>query len=250
MKKIKAGIYAAIFFAVVSSTACKKTGNAPSTNPKLTFQLKADNAAVTLATTPATKTGLVTNSSTASIAGLTWTAGIANISKFKLEAKKNGIETEITSKNLTNVDLFALSPTIANATLDTGTYKEIEIRVVLEHSADTTAIPLKLTGTFTNSSGKVIPIKFELNDDVTIKAEAENIVVSSTIDFAALVHLHLNKLETGVTVADLEAATLTNGTIVISNSSNSAIYNKVLSNFTSCGESEMHHHQHGEGGDK
>jgi hypothetical protein len=250
MRKFRAGIIAGVILAVISLAACKKNGSSPSpTTPQLGFQLKAVNASTTLASAPGANKSLTTNSAVASIAGLTWSSGIANISRFKLEAKKNGIETEITSKNLTNVDLFALSPSIINVTLDTGTYKEIEIRVELQMSADTSMIPLRLKGSFTTSGGTVIPIEFDLNDNVTIKAEAENIAVSSTTDFVALVQMRLDKLEAGVTAADLDAATLTNGVIVISNNSNTSIYNKVLSNFSSCGESKLRDRHNGEGGD-
>jgi len=91
-------------------------------------------------------------------------------------------------------------------------------------------------------------LEFDFNSDATIKAEAENITLTSTIDFVALVHLHLNKLEAGVTAADLENATLTNSVIVISSTSNTDIYNKVLANLSNCGEHEFREH-HKDGSD-
>jgi hypothetical protein len=247
MKTLKTGIFAIALLAVVSLAACKKNGAAPlSKTSQLTFQAQADNSVANLSASPAAGSNLATNSV---ISGLTFTGGIANISKFQLEAKRNGVETEIESKNLTNVDLFALSPSIANTTIDTGTYREIEIKLVLLHSSSG-AIPLKLTGTFTNSSGTAVPFEFDLNDDVTIKAEAANIHVTSTTDFLALIHLHLGRLEKGVTAADLDTASLTNGTLVISSTSNTTIYNTVLANFGTCGENEFReHHKDGNGND-
>jgi hypothetical protein len=245
MKKLTTGVIAAIALIAVSLTACKKTGSSPASQAsQMSFQLQADNATSNLAVS---STGsLATNSSTFSgISGLTFTSGIANISRYKLEAKRNGVEIEVSSRNLTNVDLFAASPVIASVSLDTGTYREIEISVLLTHSADTSAIPLKLKGTFTNSSGTAIPIEFDLNDDVTIKSEAQNITVTSTTDFAALIHLHVRKLEANVTTADLEAATLTNGVLLISRNSNKSIYDKVINNFSNCGEPEFREHHKG-----
>lgn len=248
MKTLKTGIFAAMVLALTGLAACKKTTNSPSSKTsQLSFQLKADNATSNLSAI-FTGSKLATNSTFTGIAGLTFTSAVANISKFKLEAKRNGVEIEVTSKNLTNVDLFALSPSIASVTLDTGIYNEIEIKVILAHSADTSAIPLKLKGTFTASGGSAIPLEFNFNSDATIKAEAENINVTSTIDFVALVHLHLNKLEAGITATDLENATLTNGVIVISNTSNTTIYNKVLANLSTCGENEFRE-QHKDGSD-
>jgi len=240
MKLFKTSILAAILLTILSIAACKKAGVSPATS-QVSFQLQADNSAITLASVPGGR--LTTNSVTASIAGLTWTSGVANISRFKFEAKKQGVETEVVSKNLGNVDLFSLSPLVASITVDSGTYKEVEIRVDLQHST-TDSVPLKLKGTFTNSGGAVIPIEFDLNDDATIKAEAHDVVISGTTDFSGLVHMHLNKLAAGVTGADLEAATLTNGAIIISKTSNVSIYNKILSNLTTCGDSEFKDKHH------
>lgn len=227
---------------VLTFAACKKNSVSP-TKPQMSFQLKADNTTSTLAVSPGTN-HLLTNSQSAGIAGLTFISGTANIAKFKLRAKKNGTEIEITSKNLNNVDLFALNPSIVGVTLDTGTYKEIEVRVMLQKTADTSTLPLKLKGTFTNSGGTVIPFEVDLNDDATIKAEADNITVSSSTDFTVLVTMHLNLLLTGLSAADFESAVLTNGNIVISNSSNTSIYNQILSNLSSCGHGEFSEHHH------
>ncbi|HTD99191.1 MAG TPA: hypothetical protein VK668_07870 [Mucilaginibacter sp.] len=238
MKTVKTGAIAAILLAALFFSACKKTGTSPSGTPQLSFELQADNST---AATASTNPGVTTNA----VAGLNWTAGVANVSKFKLEAKKDGVETELTSKNLTNIDLFALAPLLTNITIAPGTYTEIEVKVYLQKSAGD-AIPLKLTGTFTNSGGTVIPIEFDLNDDVIVKAEAENITVDATTDYISLIHMHLGRLAAGITAATIEAATQTDGKIIISNSSNTAIYNKVLANLAISGESEMRGHHHGD----
>lgn len=244
MKTFRTGTIALVALTVLSLAACKKSGNSPaSQNSQLTFQMQADNASTNLsATTSGSK--LATNSTFTGIPGLTFTSGTANISQFKFEAKRNGVEIEVASRKLTNIDLFAANPSIAGVTIDTGTYREIEIRALFQKSADTTAIPLQLKGSFTTSGGAVIPIEFDLNDNATIKSEVEDVHVTSTTDFAALIHVHLRKLEANVTAADLEAAKLTNGVLVISNTSNTTIYNKILNNFTNCGEAEFHGHHH------
>src|ERR1700744_5488046 len=100
MKTLKTGIYAAILLAVISLAACKKNGVSPASTtsgPQLAFQMMADNS-TSLA---AASSGLTTNS--IGISGLTFSSATANISKFKLEATKNGVETEITTRNLSNV---------------------------------------------------------------------------------------------------------------------------------------------------
>jgi len=249
MRTFKTGIFAAMVLTLTGLAACKKSGNSPSSKTaQLSFQLQADNATSNLSAST-TSGNLSTNSTFQGIPGLTFTSAVANISRFKLEAKRNGVEIEVTSKNLSNVDLFAIDPTVTSVTLDTGVYREIEIKVELQHTADTSVLPLKLKGTFTPNGGTAIPVEFDFNSDAIIKAEAENININSTINFVALVHLHLNKLQAGITATELANATQTNGVIVISPTSNSGIYNKVLANIGNCGENEFKEHHKGGGDD-
>ena len=105
MRTFKTGIFAAIVLALTGLAACKKSGNSPSSKTaQLSFQLQADNATSNLSAST-TNSKLSTNSTFQGIPGLTFTSAVANISGFKLEAKRNGVEIEVTSKNLSNVDL-------------------------------------------------------------------------------------------------------------------------------------------------
>jgi hypothetical protein len=229
MKTIKTSIIGSILLAVVSLAACKKNSSptVASGTSKLSFQLSASKS-------------LAATDSVPSIAGLVWTAGTANIGKFRFEAKRNGVSIEIESHNLTNVDIFALTPLVTYVTLDTGIYKEIEIKAFLV-SSDTIP-PLKLTGTFTNDSTKVIPVEFDLTDNATVKVEANNININGTTDYTALLDMQLNRVTKGLTVTDFNNATLTGGKIIISKTSNSSLYYKMKFNISGCGKSEFKQH--------
>jgi len=236
MKTVKTSIIAAAVLAVISFAACnkgsKKSSVVPSGSAKLAFQMTASSA--NLASLPP--------DSVSSISGLVWTAGNANIGRFSFEAERKGVSIEIDSRNLTNVDLFALTPLQTYVTLDTGVYKEIEITAFLE-STDTVP-PLKVTGTFKNDSAKVVPIEFDLSGHATVKVEEKNIDVNGTTDYTALLDLQLNRLTKGITADDLNKATLTNGTIVISKTSNTALYWKMRSNIARCGWGEFREWRH------
>ena len=230
MKTVRTSIFAAVLLAIVSLAACKKGNNKsaiPSGTAKLSFKMQATNAA--LASMPA--------DSVSSISGLVWTAGTANIGRFSFEAKRSGVSIEIDSHNLTNVDLFALKPLQTYVTLDTGVYKEIEIKAFLE-STDTVP-PLKLSGTFKNDSAKVIPIQFDLSGHATVKVEEKNIDINGTTNYTALLDLQLARLTKGITADDLNKAKVTNGTIIISQTSNSWLYWKMRANLGGCGWSEF-----------
>jgi hypothetical protein len=236
MKTFKKSIFAVVLLAVIALAACKKNSSTPklaSATSQLAFQVQASN----LASVPDSL-----------IKGLTWTAGIANISKFTFEAQRKGTTIDITSRNVDSVDIFSLNPTMTYVTLDTGVYKEIEVKVYLEPSSDTSKLPLKLTGTFTNDSSKVIPIELDLNSDVTISTEVDNVDITGTADYTALVTMELYKLMAGVTATELDKATLTGGKIIISKTSNASIYRMIRSNVSDwrCGHFEFREHGRGD----
>jgi len=217
-------------------TSCKKSdsSSSSSSSAQMSFGVKTDNASFTL--NSANGGTLATQATVTNPANVTWTSGVANISAFKLEAKKRGLEVEIKSKSLTTVDIFAPIPPAIVAIIDTGTYTEIEVRVELARSS-TANIPFLLKGTFKSTGGATVPIELDINDDITIKASAENITVDGTKDISTFVNIHLNKLLANISSSDLDAATRVSGTIVISSTVNPFIYNQVKANFGTSGDS-------------
>ncbi|MBC7399199.1 MAG: hypothetical protein H7289_04580 [Mucilaginibacter sp.] len=225
------GLYVLGIVSILS--ACKKSDSAsPSSNTQLAFALSASGNVTPV--TSAVSNGVQTTNAAGS-ASISWTAGTANVSAFKLEAKKKGLEIEITSRNLTSIDLFAATPTTISAAIDTGTYREIELRVLFAKTSGS-AIPLTLKGNYTSTTGTVTPIEFDFNDDAVIKVEAENVTVDGSTDFAALAKFDVSKLIGSGLAGALDAATRTNGTIIISSSSNTNIYNAIKSRITDCGK--------------
>ena len=222
-------------------TSCKKSGLSSSANSQLSFGLQSDSASTILAFAPGngipTPLGGINRAGITTSPAVTWTSGIANISGFKFEARKKGLNIEVTSHNVAHIDLFALSNSLAGITLDTGTYKEIELRV---NFAKTTSadLPLVLKGTFTTQGGASVPIELDFNDNAEIRAGADNVVVDGKQDLSTVIKIHLNRLFRGITSAALDQAPRANGTIIISASSNTSFYNIIIHNITSCGESK------------
>lgn len=216
-------------------SACKKSDNASpsrSSDTQMAFTLSASGNVTPVVA--AVSNGAQTTNATGS-ASISWAAGTANVSAFKLEAKKRGVEIEITSHNLTSIDLFAAAPSTISVAIDTGTYREIELRVLFAKTSGS-AIPLTLKGNYTSTTGTVTPIELDFNDDAIIKVEAENVTVDGSTDFAAIAKLDVSRLVGPGLAGVLDAATRTNGTIIISNSSNTNIYNVIKSRITDCGK--------------
>jgi hypothetical protein len=203
-------------------TSCQKNSSGPSS---VDFQLKATN---TLAG--------VQRSTAASIQ---WTAGTATPASVKFEAKKSGTEIEFTSNSGQQVNLFtATQNTFGNISLPDGTYSEIELKIQLNGS---TSVPaLELTGTYDNGTVSV-PVIFRVTTPLLLKAEKENVAVSGG-SFTAVTALNLASFTAGITQAMLNNATVTNGSVVISSTSNASLYNIILSNVSQFHHAEFEHH--------
>lgn len=229
MRKIITNSALAVLLISLSFSSCKKSESA--TSPELSFAINTDNSL------SAINTGVNSNASLAAVtvsnANVTITSGVANIAAFKFESKRNNVKTEITTRNLTNVDLFAPGQSLASTKIDTGTYREIEIRVLLVKAAAPN-LPLVLKGYFTTKAGTQVPLEFDYNDSAILKAEAENIHVDGTKDLVTTISLHLNKLFGNITPAEIDQTARTNGTILISSTVNTALYAKILLNLASC----------------
>lgn len=225
-------------------SSCTKKEDAPAfLSPQISFALNTDNSLniQTFGSTASSGNGLMVGT-TLTNASVTFTSGVANIAAFKLEAKRNNMKIEITTKNLTNVDLFGLNQLLATVPIDTGTYKEIEIKAVLAKTT-TTNLPLVLKGYFTTKGGTQVPLEFNFNDNAVLRAEVENIHLDGKKDLATTISLHLNKLLANITAADIDHTTRINNTILISSTVNVDLYNKILANLASsvgCKGFELH----------
>lgn len=238
--KININCLVILFAAVTGLFGCKKDVNTgPASRSNISFAVKADQSASSLATANL-------GSSATGVTTINWTEGIANVAKFEFEAKRNGFKQEIEVKGLTNVNLFALDPSFVNAAIDSGVYNEIELKLVF-HKSTSAAIPLTLKGSYVKADGTAVPVELYVNEDLEIKSEVRNVVIDQNTDLKTTIMLHLNNLFQNINAADLEAAVLTSGKIVISSSSNSNIFIRAKSNVQHIGETEVEgeHEHHG-----
>jgi hypothetical protein len=131
------------------------------------------------------------------------------------------------------VDLFNLSDTpLGKFSLSKGTYSEIEIRAY-GTTAEAGRNPVfNLAGTYTDASGQSWPIMVNITDDMVLSAEKMNVTVNRDIpDFSPVIRVYLDKLFTNVLPSLLEDPQITDGTIIISSTSNPEVYQIILKNF-------------------
>ena len=215
---MKAKLLTITAISLITLSSCKKDTTA--TNSGFTFQLKTTNPTSTVAKTMAT---------------VTWQSGFVNANLIKFEAKQAGNEVEFKSNVQRHIDLFALPADIGNISVPAGTYDETEFKVFIAPNSGEPAFQLQ--GTIDN-----IPVLLEVDNSNLIKAEQHQVTLSGSN--VALTTIDLSGLTQGISAADFTNASQTNGTIVISSSSNANLYNAILTNVSRLGETEVEIHHH------
>lgn len=199
----------AIFFI----TSCEKSNDSSSAN----FKLKTTERSATVGRMAGT---------------ITWTSGFASATEIEFEAEKENSEFELKSEVRQRIDLFSPLATLGLVTIPPGTYEEVEFEIHAAPSGPDAA--LELRGTYNGT-----PIVFKVNTAFEIEAEYEDITITQGNDFNAIISLNLSLLSLGITEANLNNATQTNGEIIISSSSNTVLYNIMLLNLKNIDDVEI-----------
>ncbi|MES2332581.1 MAG: hypothetical protein V4539_23440 [Bacteroidota bacterium] len=170
-------------------------------------------------------------------AAITWTIGTAGVTSAKIEAKKNDSTAfELKSEPNAQVDLFG-AVSITNIAIPTGTFRNVEFRSELASIGNKSS--LRLEGSYT-AGGVTTPIVFEVGSALTIKSKRDSIVIAANGNYTALTTIGLLTLTQDVTEADLKAADRTSGKIIISSTTNVAVYNKMVANLAKSQVVEFH----------
>ncbi|GAC1312028.1 MAG: hypothetical protein NVSMB24_32740 [Mucilaginibacter sp.] len=209
-----------VMLACLTFGSCKKQNSG---SGKVTYSLHAvNNGAVTLASTgnfPATTTP----------ANVTFTAGYVYISDVEFKATQNNTVIKYESEAIKKIDVFSSSSSIFNdVIIPSGVYNSIKLEVVIGNTSTLNQPGIYLSGTY-----GATPIVFaydENQDGFEFEVEGHNYTFDHTKDYRGLITLHLNLLLSGLTNADLDAATKTNGVILINHTTNINLYQQVKQN--------------------
>jgi hypothetical protein len=187
-------------------TGCVKDANTGSST--ITFQLKAASSSV-------------------NGAAITWTAGSAGVANDKIEARKNdSTAVEFKASPNLQVDLFG-AVNITNVAVPSGTFRNVEVRSELQPMGGQPS--LHLQGTYT-AGGVTTPVTFDVATAVNVTTHLDSIVITAAASYTALTTVTLVTLTQDVTEADMKLADRVSGNIVISATSSTTVYNKMLAN--------------------
>lgn len=230
MKKAKSIPYLLIIAALSLATpSCTKDA---ATNANLNVSVQMSNTTYSLPVTA----GI--SKSTASTPSITWMSGTMFVSQlaFNAEMSESSTTTNKTIiaydwKGPLNIDLFK-SSILGNIELPVGYYDKIELEVKLNKSDAAGTPVVYLTGNYTNASGNVIPVIFTSYEDMNFKAKQDGVAITaaSGSKFTASVQIFMDQTLTGMTLAQIDNAPLTNGKLEISATSNAMLYNIMLTN--------------------
>ncbi len=239
-KNLNFGLAAFLISAALIS--CQKSNIIPvqfsAETTDLFFGIQTDNPVSTLENSKLASGNLI-NIGAASRRGFVWTGGTVNISKFKLEASRDGNPLEIQSSSLNDVDLFSLSQASSKVIIKSGSYANIELRVILVHAEADAPLPLVLKGVLTTDADTNWPVEFDFNEDAEIKACEGDITVDGAKSLSTKINIHLRELLTNITAQEMDAAIRKNGTIVITNTSNTGLYKKIKANLLTRSQSKF-----------
>jgi len=225
MKKFYNIIFVALL--AVLFTNCTKKEVAADT--KLSYSFSAGNLSASLSSNAAASGAVVAPGTNGSI---NWNTASINIAKIEFSATKAGTPVSLESKNLYLVNALKPDSLSGTVSLVAGVYEHNQFNLTM--SSSLTNPPLLLTGTYIEASGTKIPVRFEMIQTQLIKLEAARVEVTSGA-YLAKVTIQLNALVTGLTASDFGQTTRTgtNNTIIISNTINKALYEKLVARFTS-----------------
>ena len=135
--------------AILILGSCKKSGTDDAPASSMQFQLKAANP-------------LVVVNIVAGPGSILWTSGSAVATQVKLEAKQNTNQLEFKSSAVQQIDLFASVITgLGNVVIPAGTYTQVEFKITIDQIGNNPA--LQLNGQYTNGTGGVTPVVFNLD---------------------------------------------------------------------------------------
>ncbi|MFP8487928.1 hypothetical protein ACKGJO_02425 [Gracilimonas sp. Q87] len=173
---------------------------------------------------------------------LTFSSGTITLTQIQFEVESDeGDSVEVNIEQIVNIDFAtgATSPDLSDLELPVGTF--VESRVELELLDENSSPSVVIEGTFEDSNNQSHPIRFEFNSGETFEVEREGTVTFDTgMNVIAEVTFDPIVWFASVTTSMLEQATKNNdGVIVISETSNSVIFDMVADGLDLATEVEL-----------
>ena len=207
-----------IFGLTISLGAVLLTSCSDDPNPLANIKLQA----TTTSTGTSTQTGRVSGTN-----DLAFTSGFITIREVVFDADNNdGTSVSRTIEQIAVIDYATgvISPEVV-VTVPAGIYSSVNLGIELQD--DGSAPSMVLEGTYTNSNDVAIPIRFEFNSGEVFEADATTVTLSTDTDVVGKLSWDALDWFSVISASRLDAATQTDGIIIISGTSNADIFSDV-----------------------
>lgn len=158
---------------------------------------------------------------------LEFTSGFITIREVVFDGDNNdGTSVSRTHEQIAVIDYATgvITPEVI-VTVPAGIYSSVNLGIELQDDGDDPSMVLE--GTYTNSNDVVIPIRFEFNSGEVFEANATTVTLSTDTDVVGKISWDALDWFSVISTARLDAATQTDGTIIISGTSNAGIFSDV-----------------------
>jgi len=165
---------------------------------------------------------------TAAVTTLAFTSGSIIFAEVVFDADRvsDGRSISVTHEQVATLNFATgeITPPIS-VDVPAGEYKDVYLGIEIQ---DVNEVPgIVIEGTYTTTANVVRPIRFEFNSGEVFEAEAERVVLNEKTNVVTRISFDPQYWFGTITAQQLDNATVTNGRILISETSNVAIFNIV-----------------------
>ncbi|MGK7389620.1 MAG: hypothetical protein ACNS60_04690 [Candidatus Cyclobacteriaceae bacterium M2_1C_046] len=203
--------YLAVFAALVITTGCNDD----------------ETTTGTIALAVNTTSSQVSNQARMSAANdLQFTSGTITIREVIFDGDTDATSVSRTIEQIADINYATgeVSPEVI-VEVPAGSYSSVNLGIELQDDGSTPSVLLE--GTYTSSSGESLPIRFEFNSGEVFEANATTVDIPAGADLVGKITFDALDWFSVVSAEQLDNATLTDGVIVISSTSNTAIFSAV-----------------------
>jgi uncharacterized lipoprotein YbaY len=173
-------------------------------------------AVTTTSSSTATQSRLAAND-------LVFTSGTITIREVVFDGDNGSVSVSRTHEQIADIDYATgtITPAVV-VSVPAGDYTSVNLGIELQDENSTPSVVIE--GTYTHTNGDVIPIRFEFNSGEVFEANATSVVLEEGTDVVGKITFDAISWFSTVTAAQLDNAVLTNGTIIVSSTSNANIF--------------------------
>ncbi|MEQ9219923.1 MAG: hypothetical protein RLO17_17845 [Cyclobacteriaceae bacterium] len=178
--------------------------------------------------------GVITTSGTTGNAGsrvaaandLVFTGGKITIREVVFDGDNGGQSVSRTIEQIAEINYAtgAVTPEIV-VEVPAGDYTSVNLGIEMQDDGDDPSTVLE--GTYTNSNEESIPVRFEFNSGEVFEANASSVTIAEGADIVGKVTFDAIDWFSVISAEQLDNATLTEGVMVISSTSNTGIFDAV-----------------------